>query len=171
MGSHVSCCATHLLSETEAKTLLHVLEERTNIPIAIFSLDIFACVKHLWIFSLTSQTSDREPASRHTSSLYATVLNSPLCLWYPSWHQFSSLGPKTALHCKMQQKLKRNKRTKTDKLEDSLIISQYLVKWVISTHFRLTAFSSWVRVKQATSMSVTDANKHDPHKLFWLSWN
>lgn len=75
---------TYLLSETEAKTLLHVLEEKINKSITKFTLDIFARVKHLWMFSLTSQTSGREPASRRTSSLKRTALNSPLCLLYPS---------------------------------------------------------------------------------------
>lgn len=137
MGSHVAeKYTTYLLPETEAKTLLHVLEEKINISTTNFSLDIFACVKHLWMFSLTSQTSGREPASRRTFSLNVTVLNSPLCLLYPSWHPFSSLEPKTALHYKIQQQCKRNKRTTTknrtnqSKLENSFIILQYLFRWV-----------------------------------------
>lgn len=141
-----------------------------------------------WMFSLTSQTSGRGPASHRTSSLNATVLNSPLCLLYPGWHPFSSREPKIALHYKISQKCKKNKEKELEKerkprrksclkTEARLIILQStylndeLALCSISTHFRLTAFSSWVRVKHATSMSVTDANKHDPHKLFWLSWN
>lgn len=153
--------------------------KKTNISITHFSPDIFACVKHMqWMFSLTSQTSGREPASRRTSSLNVTVLNSPLCLLCPSWHPFSSLEPKTALHYKMQQKCKRNKRTgkiyqnwKPVSLFHRIHSGEEFLVVLISTHFSLTAFSSWVRVKQAISMSVTAANKHDPHKLFWLSWN
>lgn len=138
---------TYSLSETEAKTLLHVLEEKNTIT--DFSLDIFASVKHLWMFSLTSQTSGREPASRHTSSLNATVLNSPLCLLYPSWHPFSSLEPKTALHYKIQQKCKRNERTRKkvnnlSKLETSFIISQYLFRWGVFNPFWLALTSDWL---------------------------
>lgn len=174
---------TYLLSETEAKTLLHVLEEKINISFTNFSPDIFACVKHLWMFSLTSQTSGREPASRRTSSLNATVLNSPLCLLYLSWHPFSSREPKTALHYKTQQKCMKNKRTKKNNpgiiyknckpvsLFHRIYSGEEFLLFLISTHFTWTAFSSWVRVKQPISMSVTDAYKHDPHKLFWLSWN
>lgn len=110
-------------------------KKKINISITNFSLDIFACVKHLWMFSLTSQTSGREPASRRTFSLNVTVLNSPLCLLYPSWHPSSSLEPKTALRYKIQQQCKRNKRTTTinrtnqSKLENSFIILQYLFRW------------------------------------------
>lgn len=38
--------------------------------------------------------------------------------------------------------------------------------FVACTYFRLTAFRTWVKVKQATSISVAVTNRQAPHSFF-----
>lgn len=113
------------------------------------------------MFLLTFQTSDREPASRHTFSLNVTVLNSPLCLLYPSWHPFSSLEPKTALHYKMQQQCKTNNLSKLETFHYFTVFIQvrsfYYFWLALTSDWQLSAAESgWNRRHPCLSLTQTN---------------